>query len=98
MKGKYKSKINYFPEISQRDLCKLLLFPQLIYQLQWMKGFGIPVLEAQLLRNPLIIRDLDINRELFPNANFFNTTFELTNLLDEIKPLSKDKITKEKKL
>ena len=61
------------------------------------EGFGIPVLEAQLYEIPLIIRDLDINRELFPHANFFNTTFELTDLLDEIKPLSKDKIIKRKK-
>ena len=92
-----KSQINYFPEISQRDLCKLLLFSSAYISTSMDEGFGIPVLEAQLYEIPLIIRDLDINRELFPHANFFNTTFELTDLLDEIKPLSKDKIIKRKK-
>ena len=62
------------------------------------EGFGIPVLEAQLYNLPLIIRDLEINRELFPNAKFFKSTFELTNLLEEIKPLSRDELIKRKKI
>ena len=61
------------------------------------EGFGIPVLEAQLYKLPLIIRDLEINRELFPNAKFFKSTFELADLLEEIKPISKNEIIERKK-
>tara|TARA_Y100000739_G_C20551722_1_gene438588 strand:- start:29 stop:1135 length:1107 start_codon:yes stop_codon:yes gene_type:complete len=93
-----KSKINYFPELSQRDLCNLLLRSSAYISTSMNEGFGIPVLEAQLYNIPLLIRDLDINRELFPNAKFFKSTFELINLLAEIKPLSKNEIHKRKQI
>ena len=92
-----KSKINYFPELSQRDLCILLLFSSAYISTSMNEGFGIPVLEAQLYKIPLIIRDLEINKELFPNAKFFKTTFELADLLEEIKPISKNEIIERKK-
>ena len=41
---------------------------------------------------PLIIRDIDINRELFPEASFFESTLQLANLLSEVKPISKIEI------
>ena len=62
------------------------------------EGFGIPVLEAQLYGIPIIIRDIDVNRELFPKARFFNSTIGLINLLKKIKPLSKYEIRKRKKI
>ena len=93
-----KSKINYFPQLSQRDLCNILLRSSAYISTSMNEGFGIPVLEAQLYNLPLIIRDLDINRELFPSAKFFKSTFELTNLLEEIKPLSRDELIKRKKI
>ena len=58
------------------------------------EGFGLPVLK-HLYGIPLIIRDIDINRELFPNSNFFQSTNEL-KLLDEIKPLTNFDIKKRK--
>ena len=60
------------------------------------EGFGIPVLEASLYDIPLIIRDIDINRELFSNSKFFKSTNELSKLLDEIKPLTKFTLKKRK--
>ena len=93
-----KSKINYFPQLSQRDLCKLLLFSSAYISTSINEGFGIPVLEAQLYNIPLLLRDIDINRELFPKAIFFKSTIELSILLGEIKPLSKDEIIKRKKI
>ena len=37
-------------------------------------------------------------RELFPEAIFFKSTFQLTRLLNNIKPLSKEDIKKRKKI
>ena len=56
------------------------------------EGFGIPVLEAHLYNTPLVIRDIDINRELFPKAIFFNSSFQLSKILDNLTPLSKNEI------
>ena len=39
------------------------------------EGFGIPVLEAQIYKIPIILRDLDINRELFPKAKFLKQIY-----------------------
>ena len=58
------------------------------------EGFGIPVLEAQLYKVPLIIRDIDINRELYPNAQFFRSNKQLINLLNNIRKLSIEEIKK----
>ena len=99
LKGRsIKSKINYFPELSQGDLCTLLLYSSAYISTSINEGFGIPVLEAKLYNIPLIIRDIDINRELFPKARFFNSIFELTNILSEIKPLSKIEVIQRKKI
>ena len=62
------------------------------------EGFGIPVLEAQLYKIPLIIRDIEINRELFPDAKFFKSNSQLTNLLNDVKSLSKAEIEERKKI
>ena len=62
------------------------------------EGFGIPVLEAELYNIPLIIRDIDINRELFPKAKFFKTNSQLTILLNDLKILFKLEIEKRKKI
>ena len=62
------------------------------------EGFGIPVLEAQLYKIPLIVRDLDVNRELFPKANFFKTNLQLTKLLNDIKHLSEAEIEQRKRI
>ena len=62
------------------------------------EGFGIPVLEAQFYNIPLIIRDIEINRELFPDAKFFKSNSQLTNLLNDVKSLSKAEIEERKKI
>ena len=62
------------------------------------EGFGIPLLEAQLYNLPLIIRDIEINRELFPQSVFFNSIQELIDLLNNIKPLSSIEIKNRRKL
>ena len=93
-----KSNINYFPKVSQKDLCELLIYSSAYISTSMNEGFGIPVLEAQLYNIPLIIRDIDINRELFPKAQFFKSTIELTNLLNNIKKISKSEIKKRKKI
>ena len=87
-----KSNINYFPKLSQRELCNLLIYSSSYVSTSLNEGFGIPVLEANLYEIPLIIRDIDINRELFPEARFFDSTFQLANLLSEIKPISEFEI------
>jgi len=93
-----KSNINYFPKLSQKDLCILLLYSSAYISTAMDEGFGIPVLEAQLYTIPLIIRDLAINRELFPKAKFFKTNFELTKLLNNMKNLSKTELQQRKKI
>ena len=40
---------------------------------------------------------MDINRELFPSANFFKTNIEFENLLNLLKPLSLNEIKERKK-
>ena len=62
------------------------------------EGFGIPVLAAQLYENPLIISDIEINRELFPQSLFFNSINELIDLLDDIRPLSSSEIKNRRKI
>ena len=91
-----RSNINYFPNLCQRDLCTLLLHSSAYVSSSKNEGFGIPVLEAALYGIPLIIRDIDINRELFPKSKFFNSPDELSKILDEIKPLTKVKLKKRK--
>jgi hypothetical protein len=93
-----KSKINYFPSLSQKDLCYLMLYSSAYISTSKDEGFGIPVLEAQIYNIPLIIRDIDINRELFPKAIFFKSNFQLVQLLNNIKPLSKSEIKKRKNI
>ncbi len=92
--SKIRSNINYFPKLSQKDLCTLLLYSSAYVSTSKNEGFGIPVLEATLYGIPLIIRDIDINRELFSNANFFKSSNELSRFLDKIKPLNKGEIKK----
>ena len=48
-----------------------LLYSSAYVSTSMIEGFGIPVLEAQLYEIPLIIRDIEINRELFPQSLFF---------------------------
>ena len=91
-----RSNINYFPKLSQKDLCTLLLYSSSYVSTSKYEGFGIPVLEASLYDIPLIIRDIDINRELFSNSKFFKSTSKLSKLLDEIKPLTKFTLKKRK--
>ena len=91
-----RSNINYFPKLSQKDLCTLLLYSSAYVSTSKNEGFGIPVLEAALYEIPLIIRDIDINRELFSNSNFFKSTNELSKLLDEVNPLTNIEIKKRK--
>ena len=93
-----KSNINYFPELSQTEICNLLIHSSAYISTALDEGFGIPVLEAKLYKVPLIIRDIDINRELFPDARFFDSTFQLANLLNEVKSLSKPQIDYRKKI
>ena len=90
--NKIKSNINYFPKLCQKDLCTLLLYSSAYVSTSKNEGFGIPVLEAALYGVPLIIRDIDINRELFNNSKFFRSTNELSKLLDKLKPLTKIEI------
>ena len=96
-KNLIKSNINYFPTLSQQELCMLFLFSSAYISTSRYEGFGIPVLEAQLYNLPLIIRDIDINRELFPNANFFKSKDELVNCLNLLNPLSINEIKERKK-
>ena len=93
-----KSNINYFPQLSQSEICNLLIHSSVYISTSMSEGFGIPVLEAQLYNIPLIIRDIDINRELFPNAKFFNSNMELINLLNDIKKLSNNEIKQRKEI
>ena len=93
-----KSNINFFPKLSQQDLCILLLYSSAYVSTSMDEGFGIPVLEAQLYKIPLIVRDLDINRELFPKAKFFKTNLQLTKLLNDIKHLSEAEIEQRKRI
>ncbi len=95
--NRIRSNINYFPELSQKELCTLLLYSSAYVSTSKNEGFGLPVLEASLYGIPLIIRDIDINRELFPNSNFFQSTNELSKLLDEINPLTNFELQKRKK-
>ncbi len=94
--NRIRSNINYFPKLSQKDLCTLLLYSSAYVSTSYNEGFGIPVLEAALYQIPLIIRDIEINRELFSNSKFFKSTNELSNFLDEIKPLTNIQIKKRK--
>ena len=94
--NRIRSNINYFPKLSQKDLCTLLLYSSAYVSTSKYEGFGIPVLEAALYKIPLIIRDIDINRELFSNSKLFKTTNELSKLLDNIKPLTNNEIKKRK--
>ncbi len=91
-----RSNINYFPKLSQKDLCTLLLYSSAYVSTSENEGFGIPVLEAALYEIPLIIRDIDINRELFLNSKFFQSNDQLSKLLDNINPLTKIEIEKRK--
>ena len=93
---KIKSNINYFPKLSQKELCNLLIYSSAYISPSLNEGFGIPVLEAEIYKLPLIIRDIDINRELFPKASFFESHFQLANLLGDLKPLSKIQIEERK--
>ncbi len=95
---KNKTKINYFPKLSQKELSLLLLFSSAYVSTSMNEGFGIPILEANLYKLPLIISDIDIHKELFPKARFFKTKKQLINLLNGTKPLSKDTINKRKKI
>ncbi len=95
---KILSNINYFQELSQNHLCSLLLFSSAYVSTSKYEGFGIPALEANLYDIPLILRDIDINRELFPDARFFNSNKKLVEILDQIKPLSKSEIINRKKI
>ncbi len=92
-----KSNINYFPSLNQQDLCLLLLFSSAYISTSKYEGFGIPVLEAQLYGLPLILRDMDINKELFPSAKFFKTNNEFVNILNLLQPLSQKELIKRKK-
>ena len=94
--NRIRSNINYFPKLSQKDLCTLLLYSSAYVSTSKNEGFGIPVLEAAIYEIPLIIRDIDINRELFSNSKFFQSNNELSKLLDEIKPLTNKEIKKRK--
>ena len=94
--NKIRSNINYFPNLNQKDLCTLLLYSSAYISTSKNEGFGIPVLEAALYEIPLIIRDIDINRELFSDSQFFKSTNELSKLLDKINPLTKIEIKKRK--
>lgn len=94
----FKSNINYFPKLSQKELCNLLMYSSAYISTSLNEGFGIPVLEANLYKVPLIIRDIEINRELFPEAIFFQSTSQLANLLCQVKPLSKNQIEDRKKI
>jgi len=97
--GQYiKFNINYFPKLSQKDLCDLLIYSSAYISTSLEEGFGIPVLEANLYNLPLIIRDIDINKELFPKAKFFKSTSQLANLLSNIKPLSAKEFKKRKNI
>ena len=62
------------------------------------EGFGIPVLEAKIYKVPLIIRDIRINRELFPRATFFKSNNQLTSLLNNLKKTSKFEVQERKKI
>ena len=95
---KILSNINYFQELSQNHLCSLLLFSSAYVSTSKYEGFGIPALEANLYNIPLIMRDIDINRELFPEANFFNSNKKLIRILDQIKPLSKSEMKNRRKI
>ncbi len=98
-KGNYiKSNINFFPKVSQNYLCNLLLYCSAYISTSMEEGFGIPVLEAQVYKVPIILRDLNINRELFPKATFFKSTFQLSNLLSDIKLLSESEIKERKEI
>ena len=88
--------INYFPKLSQKDLCDLLIYSSAYISTSLYEGFGIPVLEANLYNLPLIIRDLDINRELFPKAKFFKSNLQLSNFLNDLEPLSDEEFKKRK--
>ncbi|WP_288261939.1 glycosyltransferase [uncultured Prochlorococcus sp.] len=94
--NRIRSNINYFPKLSQKDLCNLLLYSSAYISTSKNEGFGIPVLEADLYEIPLIVRDIDINRELFPNSKFFKSNNELSKFLDKIKPLNSIEIKKRK--
>ena len=94
---KVKSNINYFPKLSQKDLCTLLLYSSAYVSTSMVEGFGIPLLEAQLYNLPLIIRDIEINRELFPQSVFFNSVQELINILNDMKPLNSIEIKNRRK-
>ena len=93
-----KSNINYFPKLSQKELCNLLIYSSAYISTSLKEGFGIPVLEAKLYKVPLIIRDIDINRELFPEATFFESTSQLAKLLNELKSIPKLQIDNRKKI
>ncbi len=93
-----KSNINYFPKLSQSEICNLLLYSSAYISTSLNEGFGIPVLEAKLYKVPLIIRDIDINRELFPEAKFFKSTSQLANLLSEVKSIKNTQIENRKKI
>ena len=45
---------------------------------------------------PLLLRDIEVNRELFSGAKFFKSINELTMLLNDIKPISEDEIKNRK--
>ena len=96
LKGNHiESNINYFPKLSQKELCNLLINSSAYISTSMEEGFGIPVLEAHLYKVPLILRDIKINRELFPRATFFKSNNELTSLLNNLKNYQNLKFKKE---
>lgn len=93
-----QSNINYFPKLSQNELCNLLIYSSAYISTSMDEGFGIPVLEAKIYKVPLIIRDIRINRELFPRATFFKSNNQLTSLLNNLKKTSKFEVQERKKI
>ena len=93
-----KSNINFFPKLSQKELCYLLLYSSAYISTSMDEGFGIPVLEAKIYNVPLIIRDIKINRELFTRATFFKSNIQLTSLLNNLKKLSNSEIQERKRI
>jgi glycosyltransferase involved in cell wall biosynthesis len=56
--------------IDNEELMNLYAHAELFLSPSFQEGFGLPVVEAASFKKPMIISDIPVYRELFPNAHF----------------------------
>ena len=67
-----KEKLVWLSDVCDGALRKLMNDASFFVSTSIDEGFNIPATEACVARTPLILSDIDIHRELHPNAMFFS--------------------------